>query len=489
MKRRQVLQVVVAIVLLQSVGLLQQPGALAQVFDVGGGPESSTFGRKKYSPYLHENIPQRVFWSDTPHTTYSTDSGLLGTRLGPSPDANNLHRVVVCQDDEETVGRILPFSAFGSLNSEDLWAWTARYEEKTGGQVSAISFNGSLSIGRMFAVEDPDGKPATLGFSREPTKAALAQHVTIAGCSTPTRPVRTEDDLIAGDSAPRELEDAIDEEHSYPLVPAWHEESEPESKPEPERWSSFLPFWGKELREAGYELPLPLGFSVAYSRVKRDIDVDDIKLRINGGSKVSVKQFLQVEADSTVDVAIARFDAWILPFLNVYTYTGWQWNESNIKIDVNVPLDPLPPLQFTIKDDGRLDGPFYGAGLMLAVGYENFFATSNVDLVHAEFDEFDSDFDGWIWGMRVGWDGECFEVPLRLWTGAMYFGTETTIESKINVPGVGRVKFEVEQGPENPWNAILGMNLGIHESIELVFEYGFNFEDVSVLVANVTYRF
>ena len=48
MKRREVLQVV-AVVLLQFVGLLQQPKVLAQVTDVGGDPEGSTFGRKEYS--------------------------------------------------------------------------------------------------------------------------------------------------------------------------------------------------------------------------------------------------------------------------------------------------------------------------------------------------------------------------------------------------------------------------------------------------------
>ena len=143
---------------------------------------------------------------------------------------------------------------------------------------------------------------------------------------------------------------------------------------------------------------------------------------------------------------------WVLPFLNVYGYGGWQWNKSSMKLDVNVPLGPLlPPLQFTLEDDGRLAGPLYGGGAMLAGGYENLFATTNIDLVHAEFDEFDSDFEGWIWGARVGWQEEWFEhMSLRLWTGAMYFGTDTTIEGNVNVPGVGRIDFEVDQGPEHP---------------------------------------
>ena len=36
------------------------------------------------SPYLDRNYPDRVFWGDTHvHTSYSTDAGMIGNRLGP----------------------------------------------------------------------------------------------------------------------------------------------------------------------------------------------------------------------------------------------------------------------------------------------------------------------------------------------------------------------------------------------------------------------
>ena len=41
-------------------------------------------GEKEYSPYLNIGYPQRVFWGDThTHTSYSTDAGMVGNRLGP----------------------------------------------------------------------------------------------------------------------------------------------------------------------------------------------------------------------------------------------------------------------------------------------------------------------------------------------------------------------------------------------------------------------
>ena len=39
---------------------------------------------KNYSPYLDQDLPNRVFWGDTHlHTSYSTDAGMVGCRLGP----------------------------------------------------------------------------------------------------------------------------------------------------------------------------------------------------------------------------------------------------------------------------------------------------------------------------------------------------------------------------------------------------------------------
>jgi hypothetical protein len=46
--------------------------------------QSGHIGEKEYSPYLGIGYPQRVFWGDTHvHTSYSTDAGMIGNRLGP----------------------------------------------------------------------------------------------------------------------------------------------------------------------------------------------------------------------------------------------------------------------------------------------------------------------------------------------------------------------------------------------------------------------
>ena len=52
--------------------------------DMGIDPEDVQLGKAEYSPYLEQGYPDRVYFGDTHlHTSYSTDAGMFGTRLGP----------------------------------------------------------------------------------------------------------------------------------------------------------------------------------------------------------------------------------------------------------------------------------------------------------------------------------------------------------------------------------------------------------------------
>ena len=73
------------------------PAVVAATFLVQAGVHAETYpgygyeptagehlGGKEYSPYLDIGYPQRVFWGDTHlHTSFSTDAGMIGNRLGP----------------------------------------------------------------------------------------------------------------------------------------------------------------------------------------------------------------------------------------------------------------------------------------------------------------------------------------------------------------------------------------------------------------------
>jgi len=53
-------------------------------YDMAVQEKDVRIGETEYSPYLHQAQPNRVFWGDTHlHTSYSTDAGMVGNRLGP----------------------------------------------------------------------------------------------------------------------------------------------------------------------------------------------------------------------------------------------------------------------------------------------------------------------------------------------------------------------------------------------------------------------
>jgi hypothetical protein len=77
-------------------------------------------------------------------------TALIGFEWTSGPDGNNLHRNVVFRDGKDKADQIIPLSYYDTGDPEDLWAWMAAYETKTGGRMLAIPHNGNLSNGLMF---------------------------------------------------------------------------------------------------------------------------------------------------------------------------------------------------------------------------------------------------------------------------------------------------------------------------------------------------
>jgi hypothetical protein len=85
--------------------------------------------------------------------------GFEWTSIATQETPGNLHRVVIFKDGKDKVGQVVPFSAFDSIDPEDLWAYMAKYEATTGGSALAIAHNGNVSNGQMFSVERLNGEP------------------------------------------------------------------------------------------------------------------------------------------------------------------------------------------------------------------------------------------------------------------------------------------------------------------------------------------
>src|SRR5678815_1072950 len=72
-----------------------------------------------------------------------------------------------------------------------------------------------------------------------------------------------------------------------------------------------LPIWGDKARAAGYEIPLPFGAGFIYNYIERDIEVNDLRIGINGAPLSSVSDFVDLGSRSHVNVALGRFDVFI----------------------------------------------------------------------------------------------------------------------------------------------------------------------------------
>jgi hypothetical protein len=84
------------------------------------------------------------------HNIPGTFTAFIGFEWTSAYERNNLHRNVIFRGGKENADTILPFSAFDSVDPEDLWRWMERFEARTGDRLLAIPHNGNLSNGLMF---------------------------------------------------------------------------------------------------------------------------------------------------------------------------------------------------------------------------------------------------------------------------------------------------------------------------------------------------
>ena len=260
---------------------------------------------------------------------------------------------------------------------------------------------------------------------------------------------------------------------------------------QPPRWSSFLPLMKEEATKRGIQLPLPFGAGVVFiGLANRDITVTDVRVGLNGAPPQSVSRFLNLGSTSDVFNANLKLDAWLLPFLNVYLIGGYVYNESTTRANITIPKPgPIPgSLNFTTKIKTTLDGFVGGGGMTLAGGYGDFFLV--VDTNYAQTDiGFDNSFRAVVATIRSGWNGRVDNLPLQLWLGAGYWETRNTAQGHSDVPGVGRIQFEADQGPKYPWIYDIGGSLEIQKEFQLFADVGFDLHGGYLVVVGPTYRF
>ena len=262
------------------------------------------------------------------------------------------------------------------------------------------------------------------------------------------------------------------------------------SAPAAQESRRVLPFMAEEALKRGYELPLPFGAGLVVTGLGgRKIDVTDVRVGLQNPPR-SVSDFVALGASSDVFNANLKFDAWLLPFVDVYALVGYVRNHSATHALITVPAPGPPPgnLQFEKTLSTDLDGMVGGVGVAVATGYENFFLVIDASFIQSDLG-FDNAFKATIATVRAGYRGRIGTLPLQMWLGVGDWDTAATATGHVQLEGVGQLNFEVEQKPHTRWMYDLGSNLEISKRLQLVLDIGADFDGGYFIVAGPTYRF
>ena len=274
---------------------------------------------------------------------------------------------------------------------------------------------------------------------------------------------------------------------------------EDDAAPEPgeERWSSFLPIWGEEAREKGHELPLPFGVSGSFFYANRDIDVDSIDIDLRNIS-LNLDRLVSAEVESEEQNWAMRFDAWILPFFNVYLLGGYTKQHADVNFDLsrlNTSFLPgLAPEKSTLKLD--LDGTTFGGGTTLVGGYKQYYLVLDANYTISDLkgdltknSKFDQTVNALLLSARIGWRTKIGKTKWNIWLGGTYWGISQVIDGKVDLPILGTVDFEVDQSPANPISMHFGTHIEFTPRCNIVLDVGSNFEDMYSITPSFMFRF
>lgn len=312
------------------------------------------------------------------------------------------------------------------------------------------------------------------------------------------------------------------ERRQNPISSVGYEPVNTNSLPPRNKWSDFLPIWGKEAREQGYLLPLPFGVSLVGLTQQQPFEVSKIGLAYNGQENSNLNDFIGevVEAknlsvsDSTLNL---RLDAWILPFWNIYGLVGRTKGKAELTLDFDLPI-PTPLLVvagvgngFNEKRCDSIDLPYIGPspgscvlssagidttlhfegsvlgyGTTVAGGYGDFFGMFDVNYTEADINIAIDKSKQTVYSARIGWNGKMGLFQGQIWVGAM----KQNIKQTLNLP-IPTTEFAVviDQHVSSPYNYLIGAQWNITEEWAVIAETNFAFSDRQQFMMQLGYRF
>jgi hypothetical protein len=219
-----------------------------------------------------------------------------------------------------------------------------------------------------------------------------------------------------------------------------------------------------------------MGISSSLMIIDQDIQVSDLRVGLSGSSPKSIRILSESEVDANSKSANMRFDAWVLPFLNVYGLIGYTWATSDIVLTAEIDPPLTPPEIVEIPIEAKVDGPTWGLGGSLVGGYSHFFGMVDVNYTWTDISAFDDYITKLVASARVGIQGKVWRMSGALWVGTMYLNNEATIQitlpSNLPAPALNGALIEIDQKSEDHFNFIFGGAWNITRHFQLTVEGG-----------------
>jgi hypothetical protein len=241
--------------------------------------------------------------------------------------------------------------------------------------------------------------------------------------------------------------------------------------------------------ERGVELPRPFGIGVNVIFMERDISVTDVTVQVANRPPQSISDRFDFEVSNRTTLSMARLDAWVLPFLDVYLMLGETRTDTSLSTTFNLrpPLgDPVP---VTVETDQKVDGPLYGGGATVVFGSDAWFAMADANYSRSDLDTFDGTIDAWFLSSRLGWHRTIDRCQVQLWGGLGYIDAKRTLTITTDLPVFGPTTVDVEQEPTDPLTYQFGGRLSVDRRWDAMVEVGSNFDDARMLILSGSFRF
>jgi hypothetical protein len=219
-------------------------------------------------------------------------------------------------------------------------------------------------------------------------------------------------------------------------------------------------YWG--------DLQPPAGISFAYLKLTDTVAISDFAVTI-GGQKLPPGTVIVDRADLDTNTFQGRFDTWVLPFVNVY---GFAATLNGRVHNVPVTVNPLPgsPATAVPAIDIAFTGHIYSVGAVFAGGYKNVFASYDINRAWMTMDIAPDTASSVAQRIRAGVRAERNGIPIKIYAGASL--RDATSSGSGKIPGVPGGSFSLTAKSAEPWNTLIGAEIGVSQRLFVTVEAG-----------------